>query len=197
MLARDRLPASSGRPASLTCAVDSDALRSKVSLRRPPPGAAEGGVGGRRKPGGKDRLRRAFSTRCIYPFFAFLPCHRAPLPFRMSLLYFSTTIHRPSTRGQTARLGVRLTWAGIFHLRSRSQPNKKPYQTNFFSRFFLATAHPSPLRMVLLFFSTTVNAPANHQRPDPVSAARSPARPCAAPRRFPWYRAARAQWPPG
>ncbi|MCI6039850.1 MAG: hypothetical protein MR742_04925, partial [Clostridiales bacterium] len=35
-LARDRLPASSGRPASLTCAVDSDALRSKVSLRVSP-----------------------------------------------------------------------------------------------------------------------------------------------------------------
>ena len=35
-LARDRLPASSGRPASLTCAVDSEALRSKVSLRVSP-----------------------------------------------------------------------------------------------------------------------------------------------------------------
>ena len=34
--ARDRLPASSGRPASLTCAVDSEALRSKVSLRVSP-----------------------------------------------------------------------------------------------------------------------------------------------------------------
>ena len=40
--ARDRLPASSGRPASQTCAADSAALRSKASLRRPPPGEAEG-----------------------------------------------------------------------------------------------------------------------------------------------------------
>ena len=35
-LARDRLPASSGRPASLSGAVDSEALRSKVSLRVSP-----------------------------------------------------------------------------------------------------------------------------------------------------------------
>ena len=34
--ARDRLPASSGRPASLTSAVDSEALRGKVSLRVSP-----------------------------------------------------------------------------------------------------------------------------------------------------------------
>ena len=40
--ARVRLPASSGRPASQTCAADSAALRSKASLRRPPPGEAEG-----------------------------------------------------------------------------------------------------------------------------------------------------------
>ena len=65
---KTRLGGSEGRsppsciPNPATCAVDSEALRSKVSLRRPPPGAAEGGVGGRRKPGGKDRRRRAFST---------------------------------------------------------------------------------------------------------------------------------------
>ncbi len=35
-LARDRLPASGGRPVSPTCAVDSEALRSKVSLRVSP-----------------------------------------------------------------------------------------------------------------------------------------------------------------
>ena len=40
--ARDRLPASSGWPASQTCAVDSEALRSKATLHRPPPGETEG-----------------------------------------------------------------------------------------------------------------------------------------------------------
>ena len=44
MLARNRLPASSGRPASLTCAVDSEALHSKVSLRVSP-GRAESAGG--------------------------------------------------------------------------------------------------------------------------------------------------------
>ncbi len=51
-----------GIPNPATCAVGSEALPSKVSLRRTPPGGAEGAVGGRRKSGGKGRQRRTFST---------------------------------------------------------------------------------------------------------------------------------------
>ena len=69
--ARDRLPASSGRPASLTCAADSAALRQQGYLtplpaREPSEGGREGSGA---PPGGKDRRQPSFSA-ALYSIIA-------------------------------------------------------------------------------------------------------------------------------
>ena len=69
--ARDRLPASSGRPASLTCAADSAALRQQGYLtplpaREPSEGGREGSGA---TPGGKDRRQPSFFAERKLPRF--------------------------------------------------------------------------------------------------------------------------------